>query len=115
MRDSETGTKEKGLRAKMGNPTIEAAVAAISEKLGDGGFDGTAKFEIEGEGAVIVDGTGVREAQDGDDADVTMSADADTFQEIMSGELNPTAAFMSGKLRLDGDMGTAMKLGGALS
>jgi putative sterol carrier protein len=33
----------------------------------------------------------------------------------MAGDLNPTSAFMSGKLKLDGDMGTAMKLGSALS
>jgi putative sterol carrier protein len=70
---------------------------------------------IEGEGAVIVDGGGVRAATDADDADVTMTADSDTFQEIMAGDLNPTSAFMSGKLKLDGDMGTAMKLGSALS
>ena len=99
----------------MGNATIDAAVAAISEKLDGQGFDGSAKFEITGEGTVIVDQTGVREATDADTADVTMTADSETFQEILSGELNPTAAFMSGRLTLDGDMGTAMKLGGALS
>ena len=98
----------------MGNAIIDAAVAAISEKLDGAGFDGSAKFEIEGEGAVIVDASGARAAEDGEAADVTMSADADVFQEIMSGELNPTAAYMSGKLTLAGDMGTAMKLGGVL-
>jgi putative sterol carrier protein len=93
---------------------IEAAVSAISEKL-EGGFDGSAKFVIDGEGAVLVDGAGVRQATDADEADVTMTADADTFQDILSGDLDPTAAFMSGRLKLDGDMGTAMKLGNALS
>lgn len=99
----------------MSNAIIEAAVAALSEKMDGADFDGAAKFVIEGEGAVIVDGNGVRAADDGDAADVTLSADADVFQEIMSGDLNPTAAFMSGKLSLDGDMGTAMKLGTALA
>lgn len=93
---------------------ITAAVAALAEKLG-GGFDGSAKFEIEGEGAIIVDGSGVRAAGEGEDADVTMTADSDTFQDILSGELNPTAAFMGGRLKVDGDMGTAMKLGGVLA
>ena len=92
---------------------ISAAVAALSEKIGSG-FDGSAKFAIDGEGAILVDGAGVREAADGDEADVTLSADADTFQEILAGELNPTSAFMGGRLRLDGDMGTAMRLGGML-
>jgi len=39
---------------------------------------------------------------------VVMSA-AD-FQAMVSGKLNPTAAFMSGKLKIKGDMGLAMKL-----
>lgn len=99
----------------MGNAIIDGAVAALSAKLDGAGFDGSAKFVIEGEGAVMVDGAGVREATDADSADVTMSAEADVFQEIMAGDLNPTSAFMSGKLKLDGDMGTAMKLGGVLS
>lgn len=93
---------------------MEEAVSQLAAKL-DGGFDGSAKFVIEGEGAVIVDGAGVRAASDTDEADVTMTADADTFQDILGGNLNPAAAFMSGKLKLDGDMGTAMKLGSALS
>lgn len=91
---------------------ITAAVAALSEKLG-GGFDGSIKFDIAGEGTIMVDQAGVRAADD--DAECTMSADADTFQSILSGDLNPTAAFMSGKLSVDGDMGTAMKLGTVLS
>jgi len=92
---------------------ISAAVAALSAKIADG-FDGTAKFDIDGEGAILIDGTGVRAAEEGDEADVTLSADADTFQEILAGDLNPTSAFMGGRLRLDGDMGTAMRLGGLL-
>lgn len=91
---------------------INAAVEALSAKLADG-FDGSVKFEIEGEGAVVVDGAGVH-AGDGD-ADCTLKADPDTFQAMMSGELNPTAAFMSGKLSVDGDMGTAMRLGSMLA
>lgn len=93
---------------------IDAAVSAIAAKL-DGGFDGSAKFVIEGEGAVIVDAAGVRAASDSDAADVTMTAEADTFQDILAGSINPASAFMTGKLKLDGDMGTAMKLGSALS
>lgn len=99
----------------MSNAIIQAAVAALGAKMAGADFDGSAKFVIEGEGAVIIDGTDVRAADDDEAADVTMTADADVFQEIMSGELNPTAAFMGGKLSVDGDMGTAMKLGSALS
>jgi putative sterol carrier protein len=91
---------------------IEQAVAALNEKLGGAGFDGTAKMVIEGEGALMIDANGARVADE--EAEVTMTADADTFQEILAGTLNPTAAFMSGRLKVDGDMGAAMRLAPAL-
>ncbi|MDD9718212.1 SCP2 sterol-binding domain-containing protein [Dinoroseobacter sp. PD6] len=91
---------------------IEKAVEALQQRLPDG-FDGTVKFVIEDEGAVMVDENGVRAGDE--DAECTLTASSDTFQGIMSGDVNPTAAFMTGKLKLDGDMGMAMKLGSALS
>jgi len=91
---------------------IDGAVAALKEKLGDGGFDSSVKFAIDGEGSVVVDGDGVRASDE--DVSCTLSADADTFQAMMDGSLNPTAAFMTGKLKVDGDMGVAMKLGSLL-
>ena len=91
---------------------IEQAVAALNARL-DGGFDGTAKFVVEDEGAVMIDESGARAADE--DADVVLTADADTFRSIMDGDLNPTTAFMTGRLKVDGDMGQAMKLGSVLS
>ena len=91
---------------------IDRAVSELNAKL-DGGYDGTAKFVIEDEGEIFMDGSGAR-AGDGD-AEVTMTADADTFRQILEGELDPTAAFMQGRLKIDGDMGAAMRLGSALS
>ncbi|MEM6478294.1 MAG: SCP2 sterol-binding domain-containing protein [Pseudomonadota bacterium] len=92
---------------------IETAVAALKTKMGAEGFDGTAKFEIEGQGAIVIDGDGPRIGED--DADVTLKADAETFQGILSGDVNPTTAFMTGKLSVEGDMGMAMKLAGVLA
>jgi len=77
-----------------------------------GGFDGTAKFVIADEGAIMIDESGARAGDD--DADVTLTADTETFQSILEGDLNPTAAFMTGKLSVDGDMGKAMALGTVL-
>jgi putative sterol carrier protein len=91
--------------------TIDQAVTTLQQKIGT--FDGSVKFVIEGEGAIMVDEAGVREGDE--EADCTMTADADTFQGILEGDVNPTGAFMSGKLKVDGDMGTAMKLGASLS
>ena len=92
---------------------IDQAVAALGEKLSDGVYSDVAKFVIEGEGAIMLDADGARAADE--DADVTMTADADTFRDILEGNLDPTAAFMSGRLKIDGDMGAAMRLAPALS
>jgi len=92
---------------------IDAAVEALEAKMSGGFEDGTAKFVIEGEGSIMMDGDGVRAGDDA--ADVTLTAEADIFQQILEGDIDPTSAFMSGKLSVDGDMGLAMKLGGALA
>lgn len=90
---------------------IDAAVEALGKKL-NGRFDGVAKFVIQGEGAVMIDAAGVRAGDD--EADVTLTASTETFRAILEGDLNPTSAFMSGKLSVDGSMGLAMKLGSVL-
>ena len=92
---------------------LEQAAATLHDKISTGGFDASAKFAIEGLGAIILDANGARVSDD--DADVTLSADSDTFQSILTGELNPTSAFMTGKLTVDGDMGIAMKLASVLA
>lgn len=91
---------------------IEKAVAALSERI-DGALDGSAKFVMSGEGTIMIDGNGVRAGDE--DADVTLTADAEIFQQILEGDLNPTTAFMTGKLTVDGDMGLAMKLASVLA
>jgi len=92
---------------------INEAVKMLSQKMSGVDIGGTVKFEIEGEGCVMVDDAGVRAGDE--DADVTLTADKDTFQDMMDGETNPTSAFMTGKLKVDGDMGMAMKLASALA
>lgn len=92
---------------------ITEAVKALNEKLGAGGFDGAAKFVLEDEGAIIIDADGARSGDD--DADVTLTASVDVFRAILEGEQNPTTAFMTGKLTVDGDMGKAMQLASVLS
>ncbi len=90
---------------------IETAVAALTEKFPTG-FDGVAKFVITDEGAIVIDGAGVRAGDD--EADVTMTATAEVFQAIMEGEMGATGAYMTGKLKIDGSLGLAMKLGAML-
>ena len=69
-------------------------------------------FEIDGAGTWrvdVVDGK-VSVAEGDGDADATIAASEDAFEQIASGELNATTAYMTGKLKVRGDMGAAMKL-----
>ena len=91
---------------------LNQAMKALNKKLDHNGFDGIAKFSITNEGAVIIDGNGAHISDA--DADVTLSASAEVFQEIIEGNQSPTRAFMTGKLSIDGDMGIAIKLAGNL-
>jgi putative sterol carrier protein len=69
-------------------------------------------FDIEGAGVWKVDVTdaGLQVTEGGGDADVTIHASEETFSDIAERKQNPTTAFMTGKLKIDGDMGAAMKL-----
>jgi putative sterol carrier protein len=91
---------------------VEGAVDALNKRLDGGGIDGSVKFVIEDEGAVRIDEAGA--AADDADADCTVTASAETFEALMAGELDPTAAFMAGRIRIEGDMGMAMRLGSLL-
>ena len=92
---------------------LSTAVDALNSKIEGQSFDGSVKFELTGVGAIRIDENGV--SVDDSEADCTLSADAEVFQAIIEGDTNPTAAFMTGKLKVDGDMGMAMKLGALLA
>ncbi len=95
----------------MSDALAEAA-AALREKFADADFEGSVKFDIEDEGVIVVsEGQVGTENPPGEfDADVTISAALDIFRDIFDGALSPTAAYMTGRMRIDGDMGLAMKL-----
>jgi putative sterol carrier protein len=77
------------------------------------GMNNSYGFDIEGAGQWTVKvEDGSVSVVDGleDGADVTISASQEVFEKIVAGEQNPTSAYMTGKLKLKGDMGAAMKL-----
>jgi putative sterol carrier protein len=69
-------------------------------------------FEIDGAGTwkVDVQDGKVSVTEGGGEADATITASDETFGQIASGDLNATTAYMTGKLKVKGDMGAAMKL-----
>jgi putative sterol carrier protein len=69
-------------------------------------------FDIEGAGkwtVRVADGK-VNVTEGGENADAVITTSEETFEKIVAGEQNPTSAYMTGKLKVKGDMGAAMKL-----
>ena len=77
------------------------------------GMNNAYAFDIEGAGqwtVRVTEGSVAVVPGMDDDADCTISTSQEVFERIVAGEQNPTAAYMTGKLKLKGDMGAAMKL-----
>jgi len=84
-------------------------VAKMNEALAKaGGLDKSVKFDFGDDGQIFASGTEASEADS--DADCTISVTKDDFIALAGGDLDPMMAFMSGKLKVAGDMSVAMGL-----
>lgn len=88
--------------------SVQDIAAKMQERVAGSGFDKSVKFDLKGEGVIVIDGQSVSTADAPADCTITMSMS--DFQDLISGDLNPTAAFMQGKMKIDGDMSVAMAL-----
>src|SRR4029079_784923 len=112
-------------KAKRGRPRAmsdEADIAQITEGMtkaigAESGLNSTLKFDFEGKGVVFIDGKAKPNAVSNENkpADCTITVSLDTFKKMVARELDGTAAFMQGKLKVAGDMSVAMKLGPILA
>ena len=76
------------------------------------GMQNTFVFDVQdvGQWTVSVDDGSVSVTEGVSEADCTISASEETLVKISKGEANPTTAYMTGKLKIQGDMGAALKL-----
>ncbi|MDA8870894.1 SCP2 sterol-binding domain-containing protein [Rhizobiaceae bacterium] len=100
--------------------TLQEIISQMQAKVAEkGAIDGkVVTFDFAEDGAMTIDGSAtppaVTEGNAGN-ADCTVMVSKDDFEEIAAGEQNAQMAFMSGKLKVEGDMGIAMQLGSLLS
>jgi len=76
------------------------------------GMNNSYLFDIEGEGQWLVEvNDGALNVTEGaGEADATIATSGETFAKIVDGQQNATTAYMTGKLKIKGDLGAAMKL-----
>jgi putative sterol carrier protein len=92
--------------------------AELAAKMQDAGAwlpGKTVKLDFGDDGVILLDGANnlVSEADMG--ADTTIKVSWDDWQAMADGQLDGMTAFMTGKLKVEGDMGNAMQLQGVLA
>ena len=73
------------------------------------------KLDFGGDGVIMLDGAGQAATEQDGDADTTIKVSWDDWQAMAAGQLDGMTAFMTGKLKVEGDMGNAMQLQGVLA
>ena len=86
--------------------------AATSPQLGY-----RVRLDLDGAGTILIDGTempAVISSDDENGADATLTMSSEALAQLIDGALDPTLAFMTGKLKVAGSMAAALKLASIL-
>ena len=95
---------------------LQEATEAVKAKVGtESGLGATVKFALD-EGVIYVDGKTVPNvvSNEDKDAECTIRVTLENFSKMLAGDLDATLAFMTGRLKVEGNMGVAMKLSSVL-
>ena len=98
--------------------SLQKIIDGLIEKVGeDCGLGAVVKFDFGDQGSVILDAVQIpnQVSETGSDPDCTMVISIDDFMAMADGSLDGVSAFMTGRLKVQGDMGIAMKLGSILT
>ena len=87
---------------------VQEIADKMSARVESAGFDRSVKFDTGADGVIVIDGAAISTTDA--PADCTIKLSLDDLESLISGDLNPTMAFMTGKIKVEGDMSVAMAL-----
>jgi putative sterol carrier protein len=73
------------------------------------------KLDFGDDGTIMLDGAASQVSEEDGAADTTIKVNWDDWQAMAAGQLEGMTAFMTGKLKVEGDMSNAMQLQGVLA
>ena len=80
----------------------------IKPKVESAGFGRSVKFDTGADGVIVIDGATISTTDQ--ETDCTIKLSLSDLEDLIAGDLSPTAAFMTGKIKIEGDMSVAMAL-----
>lgn len=87
---------------------IQDIAAKLKDRVASAGFERSVKFDTGSDGVIVIDGSSISTSDA--PADCTIKLSLEDLESLIAGDLNPTTAFMTGKLKIEGDMSVAMAL-----
>jgi putative sterol carrier protein len=88
--------------------SVQEIADRIRSLAAGSGFDRSVKFDTGSDGVIVIDGATVSTSDA--PVDCTIKLSLDDLDSLIAGDLNPTMAFMTGKIKVEGDMSVAMSL-----
>ena len=88
--------------------SVETIAEQMRSRVQGVNFDRSVKFDTGPDGVIVIDGSAVSTTDA--PADCTIRLSLEDLESLVEGDLNPTAAFMTGKIKVEGDMSVAMQL-----
>lgn len=90
--------------------TLDEITKGMQGRVANSSLGATVKFNFGDDGVIYLDGVANTVSNEDKDADCTITMKLADFEAMTNGDLDPTTAFMMGKLKVQGNMGIAMKL-----
>ena len=87
---------------------VQEIADSMKARVEGSGFDRSVKFDTGADGVIVIDGTTISTTDA--PADCTIKLALEDLESLISGDLSPTTAFMTGKIKVEGDMSVAMAL-----